>query len=131
MPPEMSTRLTAFVDAAPVGSLRALTVLASAESLTDELALHLIKVACPEQAGPDILVSALHLSGFVVERNSEWHISGDERSFLNNELVKHRDLFSLCHTYLAYITDAEEPTLPFTEIPSYLRGPVGKAYHHT
>ena len=127
---EITERLVAFVGSAPPGSLRALTALAAPESLSDELAQHLIELACPGQLRLDAFVSALHLGGFLIERNSEWHISHEERAFLNSELLKDGKLFLQCHGFLAGVAEAREPTRGAMEVPVYLLGPVGRAYHH-
>lgn len=131
MPYESTASLTAFIESAPSGSLKALSALAAAESLTDDLAEQLVDLACRGQLKPKIFVSALHLSGFVVERNSEWHISAGERSFLNEALIKDHDLFYQCHDFLEKIAEAYDPKDFIEEVPSYLMSPVGRAYHRT
>ena len=129
--PEVSARLGAFLDSAPLQTLSALTALAAAESLSDGLARQLMELACPDQYQLDAFVSALHLSGFVVERNSEWHLTSDERAFLSNELLKNQELYSRCHKYLAEVATLQIATDATIEIPRYLLGPVGRAYHQT
>jgi hypothetical protein len=51
----------------------ALIALSAAESLTDDVAVDLLGVADVERA--DVLVRALHVCDFVVERNSEWNLA--------------------------------------------------------
>ena len=127
----MTPRLSAFLEAAPRGSLRVLTALSAAESLSDWLAQALIDLVCPGQQQLREFVAALHLAGFVVERNSEWHLAAAERRFLANELLKNQSLFAQCHAYLAGIAFSDAAPDHDVEVPKYLVGPVGRAYHRT
>ena len=53
-------KLDTFLEAAPPGAKRALQVLSAAESLTDDAAKALYKIAPIEGVSADAFVSALH-----------------------------------------------------------------------
>lgn len=123
-------RLRAFLEAAPRGSLRVLKAFAAAESMSDWLARDLLDLVCLGQKQLDQLVPSVHVAGFVVERNSEWHIAEPERRYLVSELVKDENLFTTCHARLAELAMQQVP-LEGSELPAYLTQPVGRAYHVT
>lgn len=105
--------------------------LAAAESLSDWLANALLQLVCPDQWQLESIVSALHIAGFVVERNSEWNLAKAERDYLSDALRKNGDLFAQCHSYLAELAFSTGPDSPEVEMPRYLRSAVGRAYHQT
>ncbi len=78
-----------------------------------------------------MFVAALHISGFVVERNSEWHIASKEREYLVRELLEDRELFSQCNHFLIEVAQEGSANRRDSEIPAYLLGAVGSAYHKT
>lgn len=118
-----TNRLAAFLESAPRGSLRVLAALSAAESLSDWLARSLVELVCPGQEKLQSLVPALHLAGFLVERNSEWHLSQMEREFLLQELSSKPDLYSLCHAHLAAIANTPTADNAEVEVPTYLLNP--------
>ena len=127
-----SDRLRAFLAQAPSGSAKALATLSSAESLTDWLAVRLVELASKNgklSAGP--FVAALHTCGFVVERNSEWHLSGGERDYLVRSLLLERRLHEAAHSELLGLASEYSRWSSESDLPHYLALPVAIAYHKT
>lgn len=125
-------RLRAFLANAPSGSSKALLAISAAESLTDWLALCLIRQASKGgKLDPTAFVAAIHVSGFVVERNSEWHLSTAERRHLIERLRLERGLYISCHSELASIASRYDQVAREAEVPYYLGLPAGVAYHRT
>lgn len=108
--------------------LEALSTLAAAESLTDEVALALLdtRSAAPRK---ELVVRALHLCDFVVERNSEWHLREDARTSLLALLDENPEAREDANRSLLGLAKDEKRRSEFREIPRYLLGPVGLAYH--
>ena len=121
--------LNAFLAAAGQIYLRPLYALAAAESLTDEVATQLAIEAGLEKADANRLVTALHFSDFVIERNSEWNLTAQSRGYLSERLIEQREFCSSIHAFLYEISTTGDPTCAGDTIPRYLLSNVGKAYH--
>lgn len=119
-----------FVAATDPRVARALRVLSAPESLTDDLAIHLLNVT---NAGvsPERFVDALHMCDFVVERNSEWNLTRDIRMGLNEDLQEDWELFTAIQETLISVAEGQEIDSHIGEVPRYLRSPAGLAYHWT
>jgi hypothetical protein len=127
-----SDRLRAFLAHAPSGSTKALATLSSAESLTDWLAIQLVELASKNgKLRATRFVAALHTCGFVVERNSEWHLSGDERGYLVRSLLLERRLYEAAHKKLLGIASEYTRWSSESDLPHYLTLPAAIAYHKT
>ena len=109
---------------------RALTVLSAAVSLTDEVAHELLRACISTVFHATAFIDTLHLSDFVVERNSEWHIRSTERELLLNCLHKDPELARQAHSILYRVAKEADPTLAGEAVPTYLTWPVGLAYHY-
>jgi tetratricopeptide (TPR) repeat protein len=106
---------------------RSLTVLSAPESLTDNLARYLLA-----EVDADLvprLLDALHLCDFVIERNSEWILSPHARQYLQEQLMKQRELMLTIHANLLRLSDSTELQAAVENIPRYLTVGPGKAYH--
>ena len=126
-----STGLQVFLEKTEGGTLRTLSVLSAAESLTDWLAQKLTTEAGLSEQQSDSLVEALRYCGFTVERNSEWHITQQARVFLQEHLLSDPDLHKRIHRLLFSIATSEAPRDENREIPAYLSMPAGIAYHQS
>jgi len=117
-----------FLDGSPA-SESSLIALSAAESLTDELAVHLVELTAFGQ--PSNLVDALHVCDFVVERNSEWNLAPEVRQYLLRQLSERPDLFRTMHERLLQLSQSPESRRAFSEVPRYLVEGPGEAYHAT
>jgi tetratricopeptide (TPR) repeat protein len=107
---------------------RALTVLGTAVSLTDDVACLLIRECAPSEFEPDSIVRCLHNCDFVIERNSEWHLAPAARRSLQTRLRQEEGLARQAHNLLLRIASQSSGHI---EVPSYLKSQVGLAYHTT
>jgi tetratricopeptide (TPR) repeat protein len=105
----------------------ALIALSAAESLTDDVAVDLLGAADVERA--DVLVRALHVCDFVVERNSEWNLAPRARAYLQEQLALRPPLFRAAHTRLLDVARGGAARDGLNEVPRYLLEGPGEAYH--
>ncbi|MGL5824084.1 MAG: hypothetical protein ACRCYU_04500, partial [Nocardioides sp.] len=104
---------------------RGLAALSAAESLTDELALAVLQLA----DAPSWLLSAVHLTDLVMERNSEWNLVERARQPLLDELSDMPDIHSRVHALLHTIAADPASRASYDELPRYLVEGPGRAYH--
>jgi tetratricopeptide (TPR) repeat protein len=69
------------------------------------------------------------LCDFVVERNSEWNFNSIARQYLQEQLMKRRDLMQATHARLLKLASSPDAQVRVGEIPLYLTTGPGKAYH--
>jgi tetratricopeptide (TPR) repeat protein len=111
---------------------RGVLALSAPESLTDPLALDLLRIALGERPWLETFVRALHLCDFVVERNSEWHFAPHIRDALVEQLIEAPELGRFVHRRLLELAEASAPgTDGVSELPRYLHAGVGRTYHAT
>jgi hypothetical protein len=118
------TDLRPFFDAGE-DAFRGVIALSGAESLTDDLADHLLKKLGFEV--PSGLIPAFHVCDFVVERRSEWRFSETARDFLRKQLRLDPDLEARAHGVLLELGQVGQT--PDVRLPRYLLDPAGHAYH--
>jgi tetratricopeptide (TPR) repeat protein len=116
---------------APGGVVRALTALSAAVSLTDSLAVELVRECAPAEYRPESVVDCLRMCDFVTTDNGEWHIESSSRSFLLQRLREDKELAWAAHDKLrltaAIGQSGEAPTE--VSLPKYLTWHLGLAYH--
>lgn len=120
--------LEAFFASAPPWAASSLPALAVAPVLTDEIAALLLDSLDVQQAQSRRLLRALHLSGLVIERNSEWELRPDVRDHLLSSLSA--DTAMRLHSVLLDRSRGDKEGAGI-RIPSYLVNGVGEAYHAT
>lgn len=115
---------------APAIVKSAILALGAPVVLTDELAMAVCRIAGMPEDDSAALVASLHLTDFVVERNSEWHFSPDVRRALANTLRKEPEVHAAVHTLLLGVLN-DSPLERSGGIPRYLQQSVGLAFHTT
>ena len=121
--------LRSFISSAGEQFLEPLSILAVAESLTDEVAIKLVALTGLSELNAKRFVNALHFADFVIERNSEWNFSATVRRFFDNNLDIQNDLVFEAHSLLFNISLEGKVECAGETIPRYLLSGVGRAYH--
>src|SRR4051794_1337902 len=124
-------RIDAFVKTAPAGAERVLQIFSAAESLTDDTARSLYRLAPIEGVSADLFVTALHYSDLVTPRNSEWNIATGVRHELYRKLLSDKAMFLEANRLMYDLSVGGDRKDAGTKIPSYVFTSAGKAYHAT
>ncbi len=125
----MPISIQEFLEIAPHGAARALQILATAESLTDDTARQLYDLAPVPGLTAELFIHALHYADFVAPRNSEWYFSSTARGELQGLHAADTVTVTEAHRLLATLATEGDRALAGSRIPAYLFTPAGKAYH--
>jgi tetratricopeptide (TPR) repeat protein len=103
--------------------------LATAESLTDELALKILGHIGIETGLAEQFLALLRCTNILIRRNSEWAIDDQvRRSLLREAKAKDTDLSGI-HRLLLNMATGRNTGVDYRNIPRYLLTKAGQAYH--